>query len=414
MSALGRNIVGIGIGVALLAGCGGSEAPIGMQRQLRSVASRGTASNGYKVLYSFDGVGNDKNPEGGLVAMNGKLYGTTDGHELGTVFTIDPMTSTEKVLYAFQVEPDGSGPVAGLTPVHGTLYGTTVWGGSHACGTVFKIEPSGYGYEQLYSFGCGSDGVVPSGTMIAVNGMLYGTTYGTTYNGAGMGTVFSITTGGIETVLHDFSGYPNDGKWPSAGLLYVKGRLYGTTTAGGTVQYGKNGAGTVFSVSGSGAEAVVYSFDPSVRNGHRRKRHGDGSDPTASLIDVNGTLYGVTMYRGTGAGSGGCGTAFSISGSGVEKEIHAFHQVPDGCYPAGSLLQVGETFYGTTSYGGAYNNGTVFSMTRSGKETVLHSFGYGADGSHPSSALINFHGTLYGTTSIGGDHGYGIVFAFTP
>jgi hypothetical protein len=46
------------------------------------------------------------------------------------------------------------------------------------------------------------------------------------------GTVFSITTGGTEKVLHSF-GSGGDGAWPEASLIEAKGKLYGTTLFGG-------------------------------------------------------------------------------------------------------------------------------------------------------------------------------------
>ncbi|MGA8325772.1 MAG: hypothetical protein WB757_06785 [Candidatus Cybelea sp.] len=54
---------------------------------------------------------------------------------------------------------------------------------------------------------------------------------------------------------------------------------------------GKRGDGTVFSVTPSGIEAVLYSFSGG----------SDGKNPESGLIDVNGTLYGTTPY---GGGSG--------------------------------------------------------------------------------------------------------------
>jgi uncharacterized repeat protein (TIGR03803 family) len=62
--------------------------------------------------------------------------------------------------------------------------------------------------------------------------------------------------------------------------------------------------------------------------------------------------------------------------------------------------------YGTTFFGGAYNDGTVFSITRSGHETVLYSFGGSAqDGKLPQSGLNYVNGTFYGTTAGGGAYG---------
>jgi len=80
-----------------------------------------------------------------------------------------------------------------------------------------------------------------------LNGKLYGTTHsGGSYS---YGTVFSITTSGAESVLHSFSG--TQGAYPEAGLIGVKGTLYGTTAYGGSGCRGGNppGCGTVFAIT---------------------------------------------------------------------------------------------------------------------------------------------------------------------
>jgi uncharacterized repeat protein (TIGR03803 family) len=60
--------------------------------------------------------------------------------------------------------------------VKGVFYGTTQFGGVRGCGTVFKLTKSGK-ETVLHSFG-NKDGVYPMGGVIAVGGVLYGTTYG--------------------------------------------------------------------------------------------------------------------------------------------------------------------------------------------------------------------------------------------
>ena len=80
--------------------------------------------------------------------------------------------------------------------------------------------------------------------------------------------------------------------------------------------------------------------------------------------------------------------------------------------PVASLLDVNGTLYGTTEWGGSggcrgpsgdSGCGTVFTIMTSGKETVLHNFGGGSrDGALPQAGLININGTLYGTTTGGG------------
>jgi len=114
----------------------------------------------------------------------------------------------------------------------------------------------------------------------------------------GNGTVYSIDVLGNEKVLYSFAG-PPDGSGPfgNPDLLNVNGTLYGTTHDGGTPH-----EGTVFTVTTSGQEAVLYSFKYPV------KGHADGTHPDSALINANGTLYGTTD---TG-GANGCGTVFKL------------------------------------------------------------------------------------------------------
>jgi uncharacterized repeat protein (TIGR03803 family) len=270
--------------------------------------------------------------------------------------------------------------------VSGTLYGTTVLGGAYGYGTVFSITTGGT-EKVVHSFGYGSDGTYPAAGLINVGGTLYGTTQGG--GKYGLGTVFSIPTGGTEKVLYSFRGKP-DGHQPlAARLIAVGSTLYGTTYYGGAYD-----AGTVFSITTSGgADKVLHSFGKAT----------DGSSPEAGLIrDVSGTLYGTTA----GGGAYKAGAVFSITTGGVEKILHSFSGT-DGSYPFAALIDVARTLYGTTYYGGANKAGTVFSITTSGTERVLHSFGGGTDGTLPDADLINVGGTLYGTTSGDGMYGRG-------
>ena len=81
-----------------------------------------------------------------------------------------------------------------------------------------------------------------------------------------------------------------DGEYPLAGLIKGRGTLYGTTYEGGV-----NGVGTVYRIGKIGAETVLHSFG----NGT------GGGSPDASLISVNGTLYGIA--------GGGNGIVFALT-----------------------------------------------------------------------------------------------------
>src|SRR5580700_10368318 len=86
----------------------------------------------------------------------------------------------------------------------------------------------------IHTFTGGTDGANPYGGLIRdARGNLYGTTV---YGGSYVGTVFEVTAGGAETLLHVFgSSSTGDGSVPFAGLLAdPEGNLYGTTFSGGS------------------------------------------------------------------------------------------------------------------------------------------------------------------------------------
>lgn len=307
-----------------------------------------------------------------------------------------PSSSTYRVLHRFDLLPEHHGtksPAGGLVDVNGTFYGTTQLGGQHGNGTVYSLTTGGVN-KRLYSFGgTDSDGAQPSAGLIAVNGTLYGVT---AYGGScGDGTVFSMSTTGSENVLHSFC--YSDGINPASELLAVNGTLYGTTTGGGTSS-GKNG-GTVFSISTSGAFKVLYSFSA-----------GDGL-PSGPLLDLNGILYGTTWYSGTSNGCD-CGTVYRVTTTGKEKVLYTFHGREqggsDGDIPMGALIAVNGVLYGTTFTGGTgscfLDNGcgVVYSITTSGEETVLYRFNSASQGQNPRAGLLDINGALYGTTEWGG------------
>ncbi|MBV9332840.1 MAG: hypothetical protein JO146_02450 [Candidatus Eremiobacteraeota bacterium] len=311
-----------------------------------------------KVLYSM-GLGNDGQlPDSSLTNVGGTLYGTTEfggTYGLGTLFSVTT-GGVEKVLHSFGNGADGVFPSGGVIDVNGTLYGTTFEGGANSCmsgatcGTVYSITPGGK-EKVLYSFGQGNDGSFPFAGLIHVNGRLYGTTSegganASNVTGAsGCGTVFSITTGGKEKVLHSF-GKGTDGYFPFAPLIFVNGTLYGTTTGGGAHKC--SSCGTAFSITLGGAERVLHSFGKGT----------DGSAPGASLIEVGGALYGTT-YQG---GANGSGTIFTIETNGTEKVLHSFGSALDGANPNAALSYEGGRLVGTTEKGGANSFGTVFTL----------------------------------------------------
>jgi uncharacterized repeat protein (TIGR03803 family) len=390
----------------------------------------------YAMLYEFPGGSQGgAGPSGAFTTVNGIFYGTTEsgggsgcnGYGCGTVYGMST-TGAVTPLYNFAGGTDGSGPSAGLTYVKGALYGTTGSGGGitcggYGCGTVFRLSTSGT-EAILHNFGP-DDGADPSSALTDVNGMLYGTTlrgvghgcnFLPSHHGLGCGTVYSITTGGTEKVLHKF-GRHGDGAWPeAAALIEIHGKLYGTTSIGGGKGcYTNGGCGTLYSLTTSGTERILHDFAGGA----------DGANPAGALAKVNGTIYGTTEGGGDWSKCPyGCGTVYSMTTSGVETVLYRFKYGQDGRGPYGGLIVVGGTLYGTTAIGGntscdgGQGCGTIFSVTTSGAEKVLHRFTSSRGFSFPDAPLSFLNSTFYGTTSQGGEGcggpGCGIIFAYTP
>jgi len=290
----------------------------------------------------------------------------------------------------------------------GNFYGTTMQAGAIGDGgTVFKLSASGT-LSVLHSFATsGDDGRNPEASRLVMDsaGNLYGITpYGGTNN---TGTVFKISASGVESVLYSFGpGSGTDGKSPEGDLITDgAGNVYGTTVTGGTYD-----RGTVFKLStSSGKESIVYSFGTAGAS--------DGTQPLAGVImDSAGNLCGTTSSGGTN----GNGTVFKIAPSGKESFLYSFGPVGenDGQSPQGGLIMDGAgSLYGTTQFGGLNFTGTVFKVSAAGAESVVYSFGPmgGSDAQYPMAGVIMDNtGNLYGTGSSGGTDATGAVFKITP
>lgn len=432
--------------VALLAGCGALQPPIGAQGipvttrepsdpshaypPLSSSRDLLSNSTGFTHLFSFN-VRKGAQPVAGLVSLGGILYGTTQlggtshcfgGYNppgCGTVFKIDA-TGKQTAIYSFQGAPDGAISFAPLIAVNGVLYGTTLKGGNSSCyssdavpgcGTVFKITSSGK-QSVLYSFTGGpNDGAFPSmrSPLVFVKGALYGVTMFGGSNDAGV--FFRVSLSGKETVLYNF--IANSSESDPQSVTFASGAFYGVSQGEGTLY--SNSTGSIFTITLAGKKTTVYNF----------KGSPDGAVPDGQLIAQSHNLYGVTLSGGRNepkyCETGGCGTAFEVTLGGTEKTLHAFDpQKGDGVLPYSGLTYLNGNFYGALASEGRYGGGVVFKMTPSGKETILHAFhSYDENGTFPYGGVTASGGALYGTTGFGGNtgsdkYGYGTVFKVTP
>jgi uncharacterized repeat protein (TIGR03803 family) len=373
------------------------------------LAARPAQAQTETVLYNFAGPPDGADSYSSLTPDGrNNFYGTTyaGGLGYGTVFELSPNGNggwNETVLHSFTGGADGAYPTFSnvIFDDEGNLYGTAAAGGANGYGVVFELSPAGDKWTEtvLYSFGYGTDGQRPAGSLVMDSmGNLYGTC---AY------IVFELSPSGggwTETTIYE-SGFG------FAGLtMDTTGNLYGTTQLDSKSAY----YSTVFELSPNGSggwiPTVLHTFP-----------HGSVAEGTL-VVDKGGHLYGTTTPLGSKSKSHGLVYKLSPGvGKWTAKTLYSFKGGTDGASPyAGVVFDAAGNIYGTTSIGGASGEGTVFELVAPvGKghtysEKILWSFD-STDGDQPCGSLIlDGSGNLYGTTFGGGSKGAGVVFEVTP
>jgi hypothetical protein len=141
-------------------------------------------------------------------------------------------------------------------------------------------------------------------------------------------------------------------------LIFNKqGNVFGATAAGGSVQCGGIGCGTVFEFSPNGSGwnfSGVYSFSGT-----------DGEIPRGILFDSSGNLFGAADGGNASCQCCGCGVLFKLvpdSSNWTETVLHKFKGTTDGEFPNPVILDGAGHLFGT-AVGGARNLGTIFEFT---------------------------------------------------
>jgi uncharacterized repeat protein (TIGR03803 family) len=345
----------------------------------------------YTDLHDFNAsAGDPSNFNSNKLAQgrDGNLYtesisgGTSGG---GTVFKITP-TGTPTIIYSLN-STSGYNPLGGLTlGPDGNFYGDATQGGSTGNGTDFKVTPGG-ALNVLHNFAGTTDTHAPTNALVlGADGKFYGTTDLATPGPI----IYSVTSGGIFTVLHTLSaseGY-------EGGQLFQgsDGDLYGAMNLGGA-----NGQGTAYKMTTNGVFTVLHNFKGS-----------DGTDAASGMVQASdGNYYGVASLGGTS----NAGAIYRLTSSGSFKILHNLNGTSDGSDVLGIILATDGNLYGIAINGGSSNCGTIFRITTGGVFTSLHSFD-NTHGCHSITFLTErTDGLLYGLATNGGAHGNGVFFS---
>jgi len=251
----------------------------------------GLAGDGsaFAPLYRFGGALFEPGGPGELLdGHDGFFYGTTTSggpDNVGTVFRWapgGPPTTLHEFTLAGGYAPDDTLTLGS----DGFLYGATTTSYNGGLGAIFRLDRNGQNFNEVRAFTDDAVGEVPSGAMVEIDGVFYGTSSrGTYYNGV----VFRMTRSGVATPLHSFNG--DDGAGALGPLALGRdGVLYGFTRGDG---YGVNN-GTVFRLSTRGDFTTLALLTDA-----------EGKYPgSPAVFGADGLLYG-TMGEGKGAVAGG-------------------------------------------------------------------------------------------------------------
>ncbi len=408
-------------------------------------------NEGFTTLHSFQSSTDGGNPSGAIAynPVNQKIYGacSSGGNDgFGTCFTYG-MNGIYTVQHNFGGAAAGAYPQGGVIFADdGKLYGSTQYGGNFSQGSIFKLNPQNNTHEIIYHINSAtSDGRYPFGRLVeSSTGVFMGTCSEGGTNGTG--TVFKVTAAGVYTRLRSLQA-TNDGGYPKAGLCKTNGTtLYGITEFGGL-----NGFGTIFTITESGNFTKVKDMDYSANGSNAvgtlafngddlvigagtvggannfgtlftlstadqsfEKLHDfslplEGATPV-SIYKSGNTFYGITQV----GGAFNTGTFYKTNLDGTTEDLHDFDPELDGQNPNGDLFLADDGYYyGTARFGGSGNSGTIFKISQSGELTVLHNFD-GSAGQFPYGGVIKHSdGTLYGTTITGGAYSDGVLYSLT-
>jgi len=359
----------------------------------------GKSTGALSHLASFNGPDGGGPLAGVVEDTSGNLFGTTSGGGTqgdGTLFEWVKSSRTISVLASFD-GADGAYPSGLIEDSSGNLFGTTSGGGNNGGGTVFEWVKSSGTISVLASFD-GPGPTYPSDLVEDSSGNLFGATV---YGGTdGYGTVFEwVKSSGAVSVLASFTGGAN-GAYPSGLIKDSSGNLFGTTSSGGTHDYG-----TVFEwVKSSRTISILASFKGS-----------NGAYPSAGLVeDSSGNLFGTTSGTDSVSGTDKYGKVFEWVKSTGTISILASFKGPFRAEPSGLVEDESGNLFGTTAADGKYASGTAFEWVKSSHTFSLLAVFSPSIGQIPKAGLIeDSSGNLFGTTSAGGgtnDAGSGTLF----
>lgn len=357
--------------------------------------------NVFTKLVDFDYTNIGGQPIGKLVANGSKFLGMCNiggANGRGVIYEWDPANPTTAVKkYDFGIGnyDNPINPSSTLTLFNSKFYAVTYNGGFNEQGSLFEYNYATNTVTKKLNFNTAENGRIPYGRPTLLNGKIYGTCYTAPQPDAGCIWEYDPSTTIYSRKYNfDINTGSGNGNRPTSSPVAYNGKLYGTTSAGGTGGYG-----------------VFYEYDPAT-NIYTKKDF----QPIGGLFPIGEpTLYNNKFYGMASAGGGGnWGIVYSYDpATGTLTNLYDV-QNSGSKQPSGGFTVYNNKLYGATNSGGANNYGgiivydpatnaasTLFSVDASTGLTIQNS-------------MTVYNNKLYGNTSSGGTFGSGVLFQFDP
>jgi uncharacterized repeat protein (TIGR03803 family) len=296
-----------------------------------------------------------------LCELNGKFYGTTSsttgrfrtssGQGQGTLFEYNPTTNTHTVLYHFgdaitgDAGLDGGQPIGSLIPLNGKLYGVTASGGiiepynTTRKGVIFEFNPTTNTYTKLIDINV-AYGNANSPLLLATDGNFYGVSKGNGFGTYPNGVVFryNLATNTLSIVAGFSSGATNYLKNCNNIREAANGKIYGI--AEGKVSTATNN--------------VIFECDIVANTITQKASFGSTTllQPTNTFLydGQNGSFYGTTAN-----------TIFEYNvGLDAISTKFTFNATSGSLYPGVGINSASGKFYGHTVGSTANPYGEIF------------------------------------------------------
>ncbi|MGC4101225.1 choice-of-anchor tandem repeat GloVer-containing protein [Ferruginibacter sp.] len=358
--------------------------------------------NVFTKLVDFSYTARGSQPLGKLVANGSKFLGMcssggTNGK--GTIYEWDPANPTTVVKkYDFGVSNNDNpiSPGSTLALFNSKFYAVTYSGGFNDQGALFEYDNTAGSVTKKLNFNTAENGRIPFGRPTLLNGKIYGTCYTGPQPDAGCIWEYDPSTTIYSRKFNfDMATGSGNGNRPAAAPIAYNGKLYGTTSGGGTSGYG-----------------VFYEYDPATNNYTKQD-----FQPIGGLFPIGEpTLYNNKFYGMTSAGGGGnWGIIYSYDpATGTLTNLYDV-QNSGSKQPSGGFNVYNNKLYGTTNNGGTNNVGGIIMYDPiANTASTVFSLNIPVTGSTIQNTMTVYNDKLYGNTTAGGTMGAGVLFQFDP